>query len=215
MTATTHLLETILPYRKILWFIVVLKIISSLVVDEERILFPYGNGVTTVVSLSSSSPPSLCPFPDLCYQGYTPQEVSSWYESIGLEGRLRYLHIVAFDIFVVIPMYSMFFFMEIHLCSTNFPRYIPKQLCYLPFVAVGFDFIETCTHGYAIAVVANIFGMPLPLPSEFWLKVTSFATQAKFVCLTFSVALTGISIGVNSIAYPARKQEQERNDKQS
>ena len=194
MTATTHLLETILPYRKILWFLFVLKIVSGLVVDED---FPYGNGVTTAGS-------SLCPIPDMCYQGYTPQEVLLWYESIGVEGRLRYLHIVAVDIFVYMPMYSMFLFIEVHLFSTNFPRYIPKQLCYLPFVAVGFDLIETCTHGYATAVVADIFGMPLPLPSEFWLKVTSFATQAKFGCLIFPVALTGISLGVNSIAYLAR-----------
>eukprot|EP00546_Thalassionema_frauenfeldii_P015945 CAMPEP_0178898776 /NCGR_PEP_ID=MMETSP0786-20121207/2531_1 /TAXON_ID=186022 /ORGANISM="Thalassionema frauenfeldii, Strain CCMP 1798" /LENGTH=122 /DNA_ID=CAMNT_0020569557 /DNA_START=201 /DNA_END=566 /DNA_ORIENTATION=- len=120
-----------------------LKAISSVVWDDEKDLFPYGIVVDG------------CPFPDLCVFGYTSEQILDWYQAIDAEGRRRYGMLALMDLFILMPMYSLFLGTEIYLSFPNF-------LSYVPFLALLFDLIETLTHGYAVVMFPN------QLPSKMW-----------------------------------------------
>eukprot|EP00536_Pseudo-nitzschia_multiseries_P009319 jgi/Psemu1/288374/fgenesh1_pg.257_\ len=195
-TEIMYLVNRILPYRRFLWSIILLKILSGILVDEYAVLFPYGNGVGEKEN---------CPIPDLCYQGYAPHDVGAWYDVIGSSGRLRYLQIVAMDFLLLMPMYLMFLLLEISFLTTRIPNLVLRCLLILPFATVLFDVIETGTHGYGVvrlATVDTIGGVPwLAPPSETWLKVVSIATQMKFLCLLSSVGLIVLNTMLNGLAY--------------
>ncbi|VEU34582.1 unnamed protein product [Pseudo-nitzschia multistriata] len=190
------LVNSILPYRTLLCSLMLLKMLSSALVDEAAIAFPFGNGVRA---------DGKCAFPDLCPQGYAAQDVGSWYETIGRSGRIRYLEIVALDFAVLIPMYSLFLFLEISMLARTIPTLVPHWLSLLPFVAVAFDMIETSTHCYGVARLAKVDllgGLPWPLvPSSGWLELASLATRTKFKFLLLSMVLAILGTTASSFAY--------------
>ena len=129
--------------------------------------------------IPTTEPTIECIIPDICHFGYAPLEVLNWYEFIGTDGRLQYLYVVAFDLFILIPLYSSVLFLELYLAL---PDHLSDTIvsC-LPFLATLFDLVETTTHGFGVAVLS--LGHRSLLPSEAWLGLVSLCTRVKFVAL--------------------------------
>eukprot|EP00531_Pseudo-nitzschia_arenysensis_P016315 CAMPEP_0116131752 /NCGR_PEP_ID=MMETSP0329-20121206/9177_1 /TAXON_ID=697910 /ORGANISM="Pseudo-nitzschia arenysensis, Strain B593" /LENGTH=157 /DNA_ID=CAMNT_0003626211 /DNA_START=323 /DNA_END=793 /DNA_ORIENTATION=+ len=142
-----RLLETILPYRVYLTTLLLMASWPGL-----------------IPKIPTTAPTIDCFIPDICHFGYTPSDVLNWYDFIGADGRLQYMHVVAFDLFILIPLYSSALFLELHLAL---PDHLSETMvsC-LPFLATMFDLVETTTHGYGVAVLS--LGHRSLLPSESW-----------------------------------------------
>ncbi len=132
-----------------------------------------------IPAIPTTEPTIECIIPDICHSGYAPSEVLNWYEFIGADGRLQYLYVVAFDSFILIPLYSSVLFLELNLALPN-PLSDTIVSC-LPFLATVFDLVETTTHGFAVAVLS--LGHRSLLPSEAWLGLVSLCTRVKFLVL--------------------------------
>ena len=162
-----HYAETILPFR----FILIPLLCIGL---WDRI----------VPNIPTTEPTIECKIPDLCESGFAPLDVLNWYEFIGSDGRLLYLGVVAFDLCLLMPLYSSVLFLELYLAL---PDHLSDTIvpC-LPWVMTAFDLIETNTHGYATLMV--LLDRRELLPSESFLGLVSFCTRAKFMAGGMSFA---------------------------
>ena len=160
-----RLAEFLLPYRFILLPLMFIILSPGIVPD-----------------LRTTEPTIDCKIPDVCYFGYTATEISNWYDFIGEEGRLMYLGIVGVDIFVVMPVYSSVFFLELYLAL---PDHLSDTIVSaFPFLMTVCDLLETYSHGYS--VLMRLLRLQALSPPTFWLTVVPIITQMKFAIIGIS-----------------------------
>jgi hypothetical protein len=110
--------------------------------------------------------------PDAACLGYTPQQAVDWYEAIGEHGRSIYFQIALLDLCIMIPSYVMYFGSQLLDTNPSGSATSNKHaLSYLSLATGVFDYIESATHGCAVAGSWR--------PSIVHLVIASAATQFK------------------------------------
>lgn len=118
--------------------------------------------------------------PDAACLGYTPQQALDWYEAIGKHGRSIYFQVMLLDLCIMIPSYVLYFGSQLLETNKSGSATLTKYpLSYLSLATGGFDFIESVTHGCAVAGSWR--------PSIVHLIIASAATQFK--CAGFALLL--------------------------
>lgn len=157
-----------------------------------------------IPAIPTTEPTIDCIIPDICHFGYAPSEVLNWYEFIGTEGRLQYLNVVAFDLFILIPLYSSVLFLELYLALPD--NLSDTIVSCLPFLATMFDLVETTTHGFGVAMLS--LGHRSLLPSEAWLGLVSLCTRVKFVALGVTLTALVLCRGFKLVSHFTKRKQQ-------
>ena len=137
--------------------------------------------------------------PDAAFLGYTEEQLRTWYEALGDQGREGYLEIAVLDFAGFMPIYV--FLLTAQMISSE----MVGPLVYTPLVALFFDLCETLIHCYACYSYPDIPASPI-------LRFTSVATILKFVFLYTSIAIPFVrGIWKKATSNPETKEKEKTN----
>ena len=118
---------------------------------------------------------------------YSKSDVMLAFEEIGEYGRKKYMFISGYIDMVYPLVYGMLFSLLLLRLTRKLPTKKMKWVCYVPLIAVLFDYIEN------VGVLKMLDSYPMV--SESLVNLTSFATSGKWIFVLISILfLTGLGV---------------------